>query len=116
MPVLQSLWGKIRKPKFSRRHQRYNIDCDAELISTLRMVKIPGILKDVSKGGGMFRPALRYLVERDGEDAMLAIGGLKIAVKIVRTSPIGYSLQFDDALTDAQITAVVDVKTSLSTH
>lgn len=116
MPALQAAWGKIRKPKFTRRHQRYSIDGEAELISTLRMVKIPGLLKDVSQGGGLFRPALRYLVERDGEDAVLCIGGLRIAVKIVRTSPIGYSLQFDVALNDEQIAAIIDVKTSQSKH
>lgn len=90
--LMEKLWPR----KFTRRYTRFPCHRDVSVVSRSRVVALQGRLIDMSQGGGLFRPPLRYLMERTGEEIILIVDGHEIKGKIVRTIPMGYSIQFDE--------------------
>lgn len=97
--AMERLWPK----KFTRRYRRYSCNRDGVLIAGNRLARIPGRLLDLSQGGALFRPPLHYLLDRDNEEARLEIDGVTIFCQIVRTIPLGYSLQFNEEQSEADV-------------
>lgn len=104
--IAERLWPK----KFVRRHERHQCDMDVELLAGLRYVGMKGRLYDISLGGALFRPDTLYLMIRDGETAVLKIRHVEINARIVRTIPMGYSLQFGDDINDEILASVLVIR------
>ena len=106
MSIVQRLLR--RRPSFARAFQRHACEIDGTLVSLNRMAKIPGRLVDLGAGGALFRPRLRYLMDRKGEPASLTINGVEMIGTITGTSPRGYGLRFDEPIGDHAITCVLE--------
>ena len=104
--LMEKIWPK----KFTRRHERHVCNLDCELITGVRDVRVTGRLIDISLGGALFRPNKLYLMDRSGEHSQLVVGAVRIDAKIVRTIPMGYSLQFGDDLDESLLTGVLEVR------
>ena len=104
--VLGRLMERLWPRKVTRRYKRYTCERDGVLIAGTRLARIPGRVMDLSQGGALFRPPLHFLLDRDNEDARLEIEGITIFCKIVRTIPLGYSLQFNEEQSEADVQAI----------
>lgn len=89
------LWN-VFKPRRERVSERYPCRVPGVMMIALRDVEIPGVMLDVGAFGCRFRPALSYLVVRNGENIVLEIAGRSLTGQIVQTSPLGYGVRFDD--------------------
>jgi hypothetical protein len=98
---------RLAPKRFTRRHDRYAADLPCQLEFVMRAFSMESVLKDLSQGGCMVRPGLFYLMERTGEEVFVVVEGQRLPGKIVSTRPIGYSVQFDEELTEETIKAVV---------
>ncbi len=97
-----------RRPRFARAFARHACAIDSTLVGLNRMAKIPGRLVDLGSGGALFRPRLRYLMDRKGEPVSLTINGVELIGIIAATSPRGYGLRFDDPIGDHAIACVLE--------
>jgi hypothetical protein len=95
-----------KERKFTRAFERFQCNIDVTMLCAPRMSSLNGRLIDVSKGGGMFRPCLSYLMDRRGTEGFIVVADMKLHVRIVRTLPKGYALQFVDILSDADMEAI----------
>jgi hypothetical protein len=96
-----------RRPRYERAFRREQCEIDCTLIAVKRMVRIPGRLLDISAGGALFRPRLRYLMDRRGEPVSLTINGVELVGYIAHTMPKGYGLRFDAPLVDHDLDCVL---------
>jgi PilZ domain len=92
-----------RERNFKRAFERHRCNLDVTMLSPPRMTSLSGRMIDISRGGGMFRPCLTYLVDRRGAEAFIIAADVKIPVRIVRTLACGYALQFIDILSDEDL-------------
>ena len=72
------------------------------------MARIPGRLIDLGSGGALFRPRLRYLMDRRGEPVSLTVNGVEMIGTIIATSPRGHSLRFDAPIGDHDLECVLE--------
>lgn len=105
--TLARMRRKWRERKFTRAFTRHKTEQDAVLVCAPRMARLSGRLLDISQGGGMFRPALSFLMDRRGMEGTLVVEGEHIACRIVRTLPVGYAVQFIEILSEEQIAALL---------
>lgn len=97
-----------RRQMHARAFQRHACAIDGTLISLNRMSKIPGRLLDLGAGGALFRPRVRYLMDRKGEPVSLTINGVEMVGSITATSPRGYGLRFDEKMSEHAIQCVLE--------
>ena len=102
-----SLIAMRRRKWRERSAERFKCHVPGHLVLCESGVVFEGLLIDLSIGGAMFRPALTYLLSRKSGDVILKIGEIDIAGEIMGTSPRGYGLRFDQALTDAVLRRVL---------
>jgi hypothetical protein len=95
-----------RERNFQRAFERHKCSIDVTMLCAPRMTSLSGRMIDISRGGGMFRPCLTYLMERRGAEGYIVAADLKIHVRIVRTLPCGYAVQFVDILSEEELLAV----------
>jgi hypothetical protein len=100
---LKRLW---RERNFQRAFERHRCTLDVTMLCAPRMTSLNGRMIDISRGGGMFRPCLTYLMDRRGSEGYILAADQKIHVRIVRTLARGYALQFVDILTEEQLTQI----------
>jgi PilZ domain len=105
--LVQRVKRKWKERNFTRAFTRHRCEIDVTLVIKPRMARINGRLKDISQGGGLFRPVLSYLLDRRGIEGSLQVADLAIACRIVRTLPFGYALQFDEPLSDENIAIIL---------
>ena len=98
---------KRKRPDFSRSAQRYNCRIEGNLVVGDRLVNFDGIVTDFSSGGAQFRPKLLYIMDRRDVPITLYFGGVEVTGRIMSTSPAGFGLRFDEAMTDAQIEVLI---------
>jgi hypothetical protein len=108
---VKRLW---RERKFERAFERHKCNLDATMLSPPRMTSLSGRMIDISRGGGMFRPCLTYLVDRRGAEAFIIAADVKIPVRIVRTLPSGYALQFIDMLSEEDLLSIRNASPQLA--
>jgi hypothetical protein len=105
--VKETLTARIKRTwkerNFKRAFERHRCTIDVTMLCAPRMSSLTGRMIDISRGGGMFRPCLTYLMERRGSEGFLVVADQKIHVRIVRTLPVGYALQFVDILSDEEL-------------
>ena len=94
------LGGFRRKRRLERSAERFQCAVAGRLELCDSGVVFEGRLINLSIGGAMFRPALAYLLLRKSGDVVLQVGGMAIAGEIMGTSPQGYGLRFDQALSN----------------
>jgi hypothetical protein len=92
-----------RRAMFERAAERFACQMPARLELCESGVVFDGRIINMSLGGAMFRPALAYLLSRSEGEVRLSIGGNEIAGEIMGTSPNGYGLRFDVALSRPQL-------------
>lgn len=92
-----------RKKIFTRADARHNCCVDGEIVLTEKMVSYDGRLINFSRGGAMFRPRLAYLMNRRGDAVQVSAPGLVLAGEIVATTPQGFGVRFERALSDAEL-------------
>jgi hypothetical protein len=100
---IKRLW---RERNFTRAFERHRCSIDVTMLCAPRMTSLSGRMIDISRGGGMFRPCLTYLMERRGAEGYIVAADLKIHVRIVRTLACGYAVQFVDILSDEDLLAI----------
>jgi hypothetical protein len=100
---LKRVW---RERNFERAFERHKCSIDVTMLCAPRMTSLSGRMIDISRGGGMFRPCLTYLMDRRGAEGYIVAADLKIHVRIVRTLPCGYAIQFVDILSEEELLAV----------
>ncbi|MCA3254296.1 MAG: hypothetical protein INF91_01605 [Alphaproteobacteria bacterium] len=59
-----------------------------------------GMLVELDRDAAIFRPPLRYLLDRKGEEVTLAADGVAVTAAIRRTDSQGYHLRFRTPLSD----------------
>jgi PilZ domain len=96
----------LKERNFKRAFERHRCSIDVTMLCAPRMTSLSGRMIDISRGGGMFRPCLSYLMERRGAEGFIVAADQKIHVRIVRTLPVGYAVQFVDILSDEQLTLI----------
>lgn len=106
MSLLQRIL--LRRPRFARAFARHACAIDSTLVSLNRMAKIPGRLIDLGSGGALFRPRLRYLMDRKGEPVSLTINGVEMIGTITATTPRGYGLRFESPIGDHDLECVLE--------
>lgn len=94
---------KFKNRNFRRAFERHSCCITSAIMLAPRMSCLNGRLLDISQGGGMFRPALSYLMNRRGAEGFLVVAEQKIPFHIVHTVASGYALQFDTLLTEEQL-------------
>jgi hypothetical protein len=97
---IKRLW---KERNFERAFERHRCNIDVTMLCAPRLTSLSGRMIDISRGGGMFRPCLTYLMERRGSEGYLVIADQKLHVRIVRTLPVGYAVQFVEILSDEQL-------------
>jgi len=85
-----------RRPRFNRSFQRIACQIDTELTLIDRMISFEGRIIDISRGGAMFRPKLAYIMYRADVPVCIHIGNEELFGQIVSTSPVGFSIRFDE--------------------
>lgn len=103
MARIKRVW---RERNFKRAFERHRCSIDVIMLCAPRMTSLSGRMIDISRGGGMFRPCLTYLMERRGAEGFIVAADLKIPVRIVRTLPSGYAIQFVNILSEEELLAV----------
>jgi hypothetical protein len=91
---------------FTRAHQRYESCIIAELAFIDRGFSLEGALREISIGGGLFRPSSVYILERRMERVVLQFERLERPGTIMNTRPGGYGIKFDEAMDPADIEAI----------
>ncbi len=92
-----------RERNFKRAFERHRCNLDVTMLCSPRMTSLSGRLIDISRGGGMFRPCLSYLMDRRGIEGFLLVADHKVPVKIVRSLPCGYAVQFTEILSEEML-------------
>ncbi|MCP5399153.1 MAG: PilZ domain-containing protein [Sphingomonas sp.] len=97
------------KPKrnFSRVSQRHGCQIEASLLMLDSMVTYEGRVIDFSAGGAMFRPKLAYLMGRRDVPVCLRFGDKEVFAHIMRTTPAGFGLRFDDPLEEDEVVTLL---------
>lgn len=97
-----------KENKHLRRHARHECFIIAVMTVLERSVPIEGVIKEISAGGVLFRPASTYLLYRKGERIALMLGDRQLAGKIVAVRPTGYGVKFLDNLEDDEIDTMLE--------
>ncbi len=100
---------RFRKPKrdFTRVAQRFGCQIDGSLVMIDRMLGYQGRVVNFSAGGAMFRPKLAYLMDRRDIPVALTVGGAEMFGRIMRTTPEGFGIRFDEPLEEEQLLALL---------
>jgi hypothetical protein len=106
MITLNRIFKRKRKG-FSRSAQRYNCRIEGNLQVGDRLVNFEGIVTDFSSGGAQFRPKLLYIMDRRDVPITLTFGGVEISGRIMSTSPAGFGLRFDEAISESQLEGLI---------
>ena len=93
----------IRKPEFARSAVRHGCRIEAELALTDSEVRYEGRLINLSLGGAMFRPRLAHLMSRSSTPIRLTVGDMAMTGELVATTPQGFGLRFDRALSEGEL-------------
>lgn len=96
-----------QKRDFSRQSERFGCQIEATLLMIDRMLSFDGRITDFSAGGAMFRPKLSYLMDRRDVPVVLHAAGQEIFGRIMRTTPAGFGLRFDEPLDEEQLLALL---------
>lgn len=91
----RGFWLRI-KPKRDRQHVRRPCRRIGTMVLRPRGVEISGMVVDISPAGCLFRPALHYLVHRNGDSITVEVGGRQFAGHVVSTQNFGYGVKFDE--------------------
>ena len=99
----------FRKEKrdFTRVAQRFGCQIDGSLMMIDRMLGYQGRIVNFSAGGAMFRPKLAYLMDRRDIPVSLTVGGEEMFGRIMRTTPEGFGIKFDEPLEEEQLLALL---------
>lgn len=81
-----------------RRHTRHDCFIIGALTVIDRSLRIEGVIKELSAGGFLFRPASTYLLHRMNDRVAVEIGDYAMMGKIMATKPIGYGVKFLDEM------------------
>ena len=96
-----------KKETYSRISVRHDCQIDATLLMIDRMISFEGRLIDFSAGGAMFRPKLAYLMDRRDVPVCLTAGGVEVFGRIMRTTPAGFGLRFDEPLEEEDVVTLL---------
>ena len=86
-----------------RQHQRHNCFIISSMNMLDRSLVIDGVIKEISSGGCLFRPASTFLLYRSNDRISLEIGDIRLTAKIIHTKPIGYGIQFLDNISEEMV-------------
>lgn len=92
-----------KKQRFARAFERHKCQIDTSLMLIDRMTSFEGRIIDISRGGAMFRPKLAYIMHRQDTPVCMQLGAEELFGHIISTSPMGFSVRFDDALDEEDI-------------
>jgi len=96
-----------KEQAYSRVSQRRGCEIDGSLLMIDRMVSFHGRIIDFSAGGAMFRPKLAYLMDRRDVPVCLRIADVEVFGKIMRTTPSGFGVRFDEPLEEEEVVTLL---------
>jgi hypothetical protein len=112
-----ALFGALRRRKmFDRSSERFSCHVPGKMELCDSGVVLEGQMINVSMGGAMYRPALAYLMSRKSGEVILRLGDLSISGQIIGTSPFGYGVRFDTALSETLLHRVLAMESLEPTH
>jgi hypothetical protein len=98
---------QLKKPSFSRRHNRY----DCVVIGTMKVIEIgaefDGALLELSRGGCTFRQASMFALDRLNELVLIHTEFFEAEGRIRAVRSDGYGVQFFNEVEEAVIDRVV---------
>jgi hypothetical protein len=103
---LQALNPFKSATSITRAHQRYESCIIAELAFIDRGFSLDGALREISIGGGLFRPSSTYILERRQERIVLNFERVQRSGTIMNTRPGGYGIKFDEFMDAAELEAI----------
>ncbi|MCI1271328.1 MAG: hypothetical protein LKM31_17230 [Sphingobium sp.] len=92
---------------FTRVSERIGCQIDASLVMIDRMIGYQGRVINFSAGGAMFRPKLAYIMDRRDIPVVLTVGGEEMFGRLMRTTPQGFGIRFDEPLAEEQLLALL---------
>lgn len=103
------LFKKFRKEQrdFTRVSERFGCQIEASMVMIDRMLGYEGRVINFSAGGAMFRPKLAYLMDRRDIPVVLNVGGAEMFGRLMRTTPMGFGIKFDEPLEEEQLLALL---------
>jgi PilZ domain len=96
----------LKERHFKRAFERYQCSVDVIMLCAPRMTSLNGRMINISRGGGMFRPCLSYLMDRRGYEGFIVAANMRIPARIVRTLTCGYAIQFVNILSEEDLQTV----------
>lgn len=111
----EALLTRIERDKQRNEHLRNDQRQSSSLLSRLEFLDsglgLDGLVTDVSLGGINFRPASRFIQERNNERIQIIIGDIPLMGILRRTHPNGYGIQVTPRMTDEQFTDILAAPT-----
>ena len=92
---------------FTRVSESIGCQIDASLVMIDRMIGYQGRVINFSAGGAMFRPKLAYIMDRRDIPVVLTVGGEEMFGRLMRTTPQGFGIRFDEPLAEEQLLALL---------
>jgi hypothetical protein len=96
MISMQSGPLSIFRRRSVRAHPRRPCRRLGQMILQPRDVEISGMVINISPAGCLFRPALHYLVQRNGDTVIITVADRRFAGHVVSTQKFGYGVKFEE--------------------
>jgi hypothetical protein len=100
--------GLVRPVRGQRQYERHACCIPAYLHIAERDYDIEGLNLEVSAGGLLFRPAARYILERDGSEIAVRFLTYKLAGRIMNSRAAGYGVRLNSLLSADDLDSLVD--------
>lgn len=98
----------FRRKKTDRQYTRHACCIPGSISLAERGYDIEGLIVEISRGGMLFRPATRYILDRTGTEIIVTFATYKHAARIVHTREFGYGIRLNTALEQEDIDMILD--------
>ena len=103
-----SIAGLFKRSRAERQFPRTACCIPASITVSEREYEIEGLVIEISRGGALFRPAARYILDRTGTEIILSFATYKHAARIIHTRKEGYGIRLNTPLEQEDIDMIVD--------
>jgi hypothetical protein len=98
----------LRRKKTDRQYSRHACCIPGSISIAERGYEIEGLVVEISRGGMLFRPATRYILDRTGTEIIVTFATYKHAGRIIHTRQFGYGIRLNTALEQEDIDMIID--------
>ena len=105
---LSGLFGLFRRSKAERQYPRHPCCIPATITVSEREYEIEGLVIEISRGGLLFRPAARYILDRTGTEIIISFATHKHAGRVMHTRKTGYGIRLNTPLEQEDIDMILE--------